>query len=173
MAATPNVGGTMELTDLIDIEAIKRVKYRYLRCIDQKLWDDLVDVLTEDCTAAYSGGKYSYDGRDAIIEFLRTSMGSQDFLSSHRCHHPEIDLTGADSATGVWALEDTVIMKEWDLTIRGAAFYTDTYRRTPAGWRIAHTGYKRTYEEIWPRAAIQGLRLSADFWATGGRSDLV
>ena len=25
-------------SDLVDIEAIKRVKYRYLRCIDQKLW---------------------------------------------------------------------------------------------------------------------------------------
>ena len=162
----------MQVADLIDIEAIKRVKYRYLRCIDQKLWDDLTEVLTEDCTAAYSGGKYSYDGRDAIIEFLRTSMGSQDFLSSHRCHHPEIDLTGPDTATGVWALEDVVIMKEWDLTVRGAAFYTDTYRRTPEGWRIDHTGYKRTYEEIQPRGNVDGLRLTAEWWGTDGRSQL-
>src|SRR6476620_3846231 len=84
MGATTTIrGDTMQVSDLIDIEAIKRVKYRYLRCIDQKLWDDLAEVLTEDCTAAYSGGKYSYEGRDAIIEFLRTSMGSEDFLSSH------------------------------------------------------------------------------------------
>lgn len=165
-------GDAMQVEDLIDIEAIKRVKYRYLRCIDQKLWDDLGEVLTEDCTAAYSGGAYSFEGREAIVDFLRTSMGSHDFLSSHRCHHPEIDLTGPDTATGVWALEDVVIMKEWDLTVRGAAFYTDEYRRTPEGWRISHTGYLRTYEEIQPRGNVEGLRLTAEWWGTGGRSQL-
>ena len=43
----------------------------------------------------------------------------------------------------------------------------------PSGtWFIAHTGYKRTYEEIFPRASIQGLKLTADWWATDGRSTL-
>jgi len=27
--------------DLVEIEAIKRLKYRYLRCLDLKLWDEL------------------------------------------------------------------------------------------------------------------------------------
>ena len=35
------------------------------------------------------------------------------------------------------------------------------------------TGYKRTYEEIWPRSSIEGLKIVADFWATGGRSSLI
>ena len=30
--------------------------------------------------------------------------------------------------------------------LEGAAFYTDRLVRTPDGWRIAHTGYRRTYE---------------------------
>ena len=41
----------MELDDLLDIEAIKRVKYAYLRCLDQKLWDEMADVFTEDAEA--------------------------------------------------------------------------------------------------------------------------
>ena len=27
--------------DLVEIEQIKRLKYRYLRCLDQKLWDQV------------------------------------------------------------------------------------------------------------------------------------
>jgi hypothetical protein len=40
------------------------------------------------------------------------------------------------------------------------------------GWRIRHTEYKRTYEELFPRASVEGLQLTADWWATDGRSKL-
>ena len=50
--------------ELTDLEEIKRVKYAYLRCLDQKDWDGMAEILCEDASAAYSGGKYSFDGRD-------------------------------------------------------------------------------------------------------------
>jgi hypothetical protein len=162
----------MDVSDLIEIEAIKRVKYHYLRCIDQKLWDELDDVLTDDCVASYSGGKYHFEGRSAIVDFLRRSMGADTFHSSHRVHHPEIDLTGPAQARATWAMDDVVVMTDWELTVRGAAFYEDEYRKTEAGWRIARTGYKRTYEEIQPRAEVPGLRLTASWWTTGGVSEI-
>ncbi len=162
----------MTIDDLLEIEQIKRLKYRYLRCLDQKLWDDLADVFTVDAVAAYSGGAYSFDGRDEIMGFLREAMGAETFLSSHRCHHPEIDITGPDTATGVWALDDVVVMQEWDLTVRGSAFYTDEYRKVDGEWKIASTGYKRMYEEIQPRSNVTGLKLTASWWGTGGRSEL-
>lgn len=158
--------------DLVEIELIKRVKYRYLRGLDQKDWDAVASCFTTDATAAYSGGKYSYEGRDAILEFLVRSMGSESFLSSHRCHHPEIDLTGATTATGTWALEDTVIETTFDITIRGAAFYVDEYVKVDGEWKIATTGYKRSFEEIQPRGSVPGLRLTASWWATNGQSEL-
>lgn len=158
--------------DLVEMELIKRLKYRYLRDLDQKLFADLRDVFTPDATARYSGGQYSFDGVEAIIEFLEESMGSEGFLSSHRCHHPEIDLTGAATATGIWALEDQVIIAEHDIYLRGAAFYTDEYVKTPEGWRISATSYKRTFEEMHPRASVEGLTLTASWWGTGGRSSL-
>lgn len=159
--------------DLVTIEHIKRTKYAYLRCLDQKLWDELRGVLTEDCVATYSGGKYTYEGRDAIIEFLVRTMGAETFHSSHRVHQPEIDLVDATTATAVWAMDDVVIMTDWDLTVRGSAFYTDTYRLDDDGrWRIAATGYKRMYEEIQPRGNVDGLRLTASWWTTGGQSEL-
>jgi hypothetical protein len=158
--------------DLVEIELIKRLKYRYMRCLDQKLWDELETCFTEDATAAYSAGHYSVEGRTAIIDWLRTTMGSEGFLSSHRVHHPEIDLTGPGTATGTWALEDTVIIEEFGFSLRGAAFYTDQYVKQDGEWRIRATGYKRTFEEVFTRGDVPTLRLTASWWGTGGRSEL-
>jgi len=46
--------------DWKDLEAIKRLKYKYQRCIDTKQWDELRDCFTEDAAAAYSSGKFSF-----------------------------------------------------------------------------------------------------------------
>ena len=77
---------------------IKRLKYAYARCLDLKRWDELATLFTEDAVAAYSGGGYTFEGRDAILDFLQRSMGAETFHSSHKMHHPEIDLTGPTTA---------------------------------------------------------------------------
>jgi uncharacterized protein (TIGR02246 family) len=158
--------------DLHELEAIKRLKYRYLRCLDQKRWDELADCFTEDARSSYGGGRYAFEGREAILEFLRKAMGAPSLLSSHRVHHPEIDFTGPDAATGTWALEDTVIETRAGLTIRGAAFYTDEYVKQDGAWRIRFTGYKRTWEEVESRRDRPGLRLTASWFETDGRSEM-
>jgi hypothetical protein len=158
--------------DLVEIEKIKRLKYRYMRCIDQKLWDEIRECFTPDATAAYSGGKYAYDGADAIVEFLSRSMGADSFHSSHRVHHPEIELTSPTTATGTWALDDVVIETKWQITIRGAAFYEDRYRKLGDDWKFEHTGYRRTFEEIQQRKDQPGLELTASWWTTDGKSSI-
>lgn len=158
--------------DLVEIERIKRLKYRYLRCLDQKRWTELRECFLPDATAAYSGGAYRFEGRDEIVAFVERSMGRDDFLSAHRCHHPEIDLTGPDTATGTWALDDLVIIGEHDLIVHGAAFYEDRYRKADGEWHLEHTGYRRTFEQVFPRSSIEGLALTASWWGTDGRSTL-
>lgn len=162
----------MDIDELVAIEEIKRLKYAYLRCLDQKNWAELATLFTEDAIARYSGGKYSKDGRDAIVEWLADAMGAETFHSSHRCTHPEIELLSADEATGVWALDDTVIETSFDVTIRGAAFYEDRYRRVDGRWLIAETGYKRSFEELQPRDGSSPPTLTASWWATDGVSSL-
>lgn len=161
------------LDELLAIHAIQRLKHRYLRCLDQKAWDELATCFTDDAHASYGGGAKELDGRDAILAFLTESMGSTGMLTSHRCTQPEIDLLSTTEATGVWALEDVVIHQDFGVTIHGASFYEDRYVKDDGEWRIAATGYRRTYEEIWPRSSVEGLRISADLWATGGRSSLI
>jgi hypothetical protein len=163
---------TLTPDDLVEIELIKRLKYTYLRRLDQKRWEELGQCFLPEATAAYSGGKYSFDGREAIVGFVERSMGREDFLSAHRCHHPEIDLGGDGTATGAWALDDFVIIGEHDLIVHGAAFYEDRYRRVDDRWYIEHTGYRRSFEQIVPRASIEGLALTASWWGTDGQSQL-
>jgi hypothetical protein len=158
--------------DLVEIEAIKRLKYRYMRCLDQKLWEELATCFTAEAVAEYSGGAYSYDGREAIVDFMRSSMGATSMLTSHRVHHPEIDLVGPEEATGVWAMEDVVVLTDVSVNVQGAGFYSDEYVKQGGSWLIARTGYRRSYEELMPRGSIHGLRLTADWWSTDGRSSL-
>lgn len=162
----------MTPADLVEIELIKRLKYKYMRCLDQKLWDEMADCLTEDAVASYSGGKYEYEGREAILEFFRHAMGSTSFLSSHRVHHPEIDLLGPSSAKGTWALEDVVVDAARDFSLRGAAFYTDEYVKQGDRWLIHRTSYKRSFEEVWSRSQPAPQRLTASWWDTDGQSQL-
>jgi hypothetical protein len=162
----------MTPADLVEIELIKRLKYTYMRCLDQKLWDEMAETLTEDAVASYSAGKYEFAGRAAILEFFRASMGSTSFLSSHRVHHPEIDLTSPTTARGTWALEDVVIDASRDFSLRGAAFYTDEYVKQDGRWKIKRTSYKRTYEEVWKRSQVSPQTLTASWWDTGGQSQL-
>ena len=152
--------------DLVEIELIKQLKYKYLRVLDQHEFDEMRSVLTDDVVARYSDGKYSFDGVEAVIDFLKESMGSEKFLSSHAVHHPEITLHGDGTASGIWKLEDNVIVGDHDINIHGAAFYYDDYVKTDAGWRITSTGYRRIYEEMYPRSGITGLNLVADWFST-------
>jgi hypothetical protein len=62
-----------------------------------------------------------------------------------------------------------VIDTENDLTLRGAAFYEDQYRKIDGEWKILHTGYRRIYEESEPRSKVPGLRLTASRWGAHKR----
>ncbi|MBI3784397.1 MAG: nuclear transport factor 2 family protein [Deltaproteobacteria bacterium] len=152
------------MSNLGEIEAIKRLKYRYLRCLDQKRWDELADCFTVDARVSYGDGQYSFAGRERIMEFLRDALSATTKLTSHRCHQPEIDVIGPTAATATWALDDVVIDTEAQITLRGAAFYEDQYVKEGGQWKISFTGYKRLYEEVESRQDTASLKLTAAWW---------
>ena len=151
------------MTDLHEIEAIKRLKYKYFRCLDRKDWSGMRECFVPDATSSYGDGKYAYDGRDAIMEFLESSLGRPTILTVHQGHHPEIDLTGDTTATGVWSLEDRVIDLQHKITIRGAGFYRDEYVKVDGEWKLKSTGYERIFEEMEARGD-GGPKLTANLF---------
>ena len=154
--------------DLAALEEIRRLKYRYLRCVDLKLWDEIADVFTADATVDYGtralGEPIQLRGREEIVAFLRKSLGP-GIITVHFASQPEIDLDGA-AASGTWSFEDTVIATEYRVVIKGAAFYEDRYARGGDGrWRISHTGYVRTYEVMMSLEDVPSLKFTANRWA--------
>ena len=83
--------------DLATIEEIRQVKYRYLRCVDLKLWDELTEVFTPGATVDYGtqvyGKPLKLAGRDEIVAFLRKKLGP-DMITVHRAGQPEITVEG-------------------------------------------------------------------------------
>ncbi|HYD48118.1 MAG TPA: nuclear transport factor 2 family protein [Terriglobales bacterium] len=132
---------------LEQIEAIKRLKYRYFRCLDCKDWETLAECFTADATVAYDSGKFSFSGRSEVMGFLRGALGSREVISLHQGHHPEVEISG-EIATGIWYLEDYLIFVPTNTRIRGAGFYRDEYLCEGGVWKIKHTGYVRSFEEI-------------------------
>ena len=139
-----------------DLEQIRQLKYRYLRTLDTKQWDEFSACFVPDATADYNG--LAFADRAELVGYMRANLGPA-IVTMHHVHHPEIAVDG-DTATGRWYLHDQVISAEYEFKLEGAAFYEDRYVRTEAGWKVAHTGYVRTFEATYSLAGQAGFKLA-------------
>jgi hypothetical protein len=143
---------------LEDIEAIKRLKYRYWRHLDLKQWDQLAELFARDATVSYGDGKHQFSGVDSIIDFLRRSLGWESgSITLHHGHHPEIELVGDDGAEGTWALYNYMFNERQNRCIRIGAYYHDRYARIGGQWRFRHIGYTHLFHEEWDRGEVRLL----------------
>ena len=136
-----------EITKLVEVEKIKRLKAKYMRCLDTKDWEGLESCFTPNATSSYGDGAYSFEGTDAIMKFLRDSMSSHRFISKHQVHTPEIDIHSETEAEGSWYLEDMVAQLEQGWTLEGTGIYRDDYEKQGGEWKLRHTGYARIFEK--------------------------
>ena len=153
--------------DLVAIEEIKRLKYRYFRTLDLKEWAEFGDCLAEDVVARYGTQAMKeplhFDSRAGVVDYMSANLGP-GIVTIHVANHPEIDVDG-DTATGSWAFEDTVIVPDFQITIRGGGYYRDEYRRDADGrWRISGTRYERIYEAMTSLADTPSFQLIANRW---------
>jgi len=124
-----------ELRALRDIEEIKQLKARHCRMVDTKDWAGWGDTcLTEDFHLDSGGGVQ--DGRDVVVASVSGSLESASTV--HHVYTPEITLTGPDTATGVWPMEDWIRLSidGNPIAFHGCGHYHEEYLRTDKGWRI-------------------------------------
>ena len=129
-----------------DIEAIKKLKAKYFRCVDKKLWEEMETVLTEDAVADYGMGIELLQGRKAIIEFLKKNLGRDSMISVHQGHNPEIEITSDTTARGVWVLNDRLIIQTI-ATSSGWRYYEDEYVKVNGEWKKKSTKITNILEE--------------------------
>jgi hypothetical protein len=130
---------------LEDIEAIKQLKAKYLRCVDRNLWGELEECFVEDAEAHY-GENLDFEGRKAILDFLKGTIGQESFICSHECHLPEIEVTGDTTARATWKLHDYLIIQP-NSTMTGWAYYDEECVKVNGVWKIKVIGYRRDFEE--------------------------
>jgi SnoaL-like domain len=133
---------------LLAIEAIKQLKARYCRHLDAKDWAAWRSLFTDDFLSDTSeaGGKLII-GADDFVAFTRRNIGRPTQATAHQVHTPEIDLTSATTARGVWALQDVVRFGP-GVTLVGYGHYHETYEKIAGQWLIKSSKLTRLREDI-------------------------
>jgi bile-acid 7alpha-dehydratase len=144
---------------LEDIESIKKLKHRYLHCLDSKLWDELEQCLARDVKASFMGGAMKYDGRDELMAFYKVALPPAR-LTAHTGHHPQIEINGENSAKGTWEVKAYLIETEANLSLGGMSVFHEEYIKEAGKWKIKSMYCYRLYEEMWNRNDIASLKLS-------------
>ncbi|QLL06770.1 nuclear transport factor 2 family protein [Mycobacterium vicinigordonae] len=156
--------------ELWELESIKQLKARYCRYLDTKRWDDWRALFAEDFVSdtSPSGGKL-ITGADEFVAYVRGTLGKQPTV--HQVHAPEIELTSATTATGVWALEDVVRLAP-GVNLNGFGHYHETYEKTDDRWLIKTSTLTRLREDVFnplfsvrisPRLRDAGAALARKF----------
>lgn len=133
---------------LEDIESIRRLKSKYWRCLDRKLWRELSQCFAGGATADY-GPRLQFKGRKAIVDFLKQSLGPDAVTTFHMGHNAEIEITGDGEARGRWVLNDYFILQP-STRRRGWGFYDDEYVKEDGMWKKKSTKMTTVLEEWEP-----------------------
>ena len=122
---------------LADIEAIKQLKARYFRHMDQKDWDALAGLFTADVEIDMTGEGGGVTRSVAeYLPYLRESI--EPVTTVHHGHMPEIMIDSSTTAHGVWAMEDKLWWPDGSplVHLHGYGHYLETYVKVDDEWRI-------------------------------------
>ncbi|OBH50272.1 nuclear transport factor 2 family protein [Mycobacterium sp. E2479] len=130
------------------IESIKLLKARYCRYLDTKDWAAWRTLFADDFVSDTSeaGGKL-VAGADDFVAFTRRALGRPTQPTAHHVHTPEIELTSATTARGIWALQDLVRFGP-GITLVGYGHYHETYESVAGHWLIKSSKLTRLREDI-------------------------
>lgn len=155
---------------LLAIEEIKQVFSARLRVMDTRQWhlyaglhtDDVVSEtwggLPSDTQPVTDGSANRVVGNQTLANTIQQLLdGPVQLTTVHQAHTPEIELTSATTARGVWAMEDHLWWIDEatgeELHLHGYGHYHEEYRRVDGRWLISYRSLSR-------------LRVDApaDFW---------
>lgn len=143
-------------SELEEIERIKQLKARYFRHMDCREWDQWRTCFTADIVASYDGpprlGKrddpteVSCNGRDNLVAAVSGLF--TEARSIHQGYMPEIELTSATTASGIWSMWDYIRSPKG--TFQGWGHYHEDYVKEGGEWKIKKIKLTRLHvEETW------------------------
>ncbi len=142
---------------LTAIEEIRLLKARYFQAVDDKDYETIAEVFTDDAVIDFSGEPVFHVGHHGVTEDVligppwmvvggeeagRVIAGAvQDIVTVHHGHDPRIFLTSLTSAVGRWSLYDRLEYE--DETMHGFGWYEESYVKEGGAWKISHLVLKR------------------------------
>ena len=136
------------VTRLEAIEEIKQLKGRYFLHLDTKNFDEWGRLFTPDVVMDVSSHSsdpdnlepFIYRGVERILATVPASLAG--IATAHHGHTPLITVHSAETASGIWAMEDNLMMPD-GARMQGYGHYHEDYRKTEGGWKISHTTLTR------------------------------
>ncbi len=139
------------LEALLNIEAIKNLKSRYLAAVDNKDWAAMTHIFTDDAVIDFSGEDQFHVGHHGMEASMlnpvktvviggeaaakRIARAVQDIVTVHQCHDPQISLSTRTTAIGKWSLYDQ--LDYGNEIMHGYGHYHEHYSLTETGWKIS------------------------------------
>lgn len=132
------------LQRLESIEAIKQLKYRYLRACDRQDPAGVKDCYAEGEIELDFGRVGTFGSRDELVEAFSNLACHPHIVEMHHAHNPEIVIEDENNASGCWGLYYFLINTRDNATTQLGGYYEDLYRRTAEGWRICASRFTVT-----------------------------
>jgi hypothetical protein len=120
-------------------EQIRQVKWKNLRCLDTKRWDEMAATFHPDCTTSWLDGQISLEGRDTIMDFLKKTpfaKATDPVVTVHAAECIEIEFSTPEHARSVSRLYNPMWNPDLDLSQRLLAFYHDEFKLHEGEWLI-------------------------------------
>ena len=86
-------------------------------------------------------------GADDFVAFTRSHLKKSSQATAHQVHAPELELTSATTAAGIWALEDVVRLAP-GVNLRGYGHYHETYEKVDGQWLLKTSTLTRLREDV-------------------------
>lgn len=136
---------------LEDIEEIKKLKSRYVYCLDERDWDGVLDYFTDDAKVDF-GAFGKYEGKKELVKFFKETFPPVTSFTVHMTQDPIIEIDG-DKAKGRWYMHESFTLAEKDSAAWGAVRYDEEFVREKGKWKCKSSFlkifYLTPYEEGW------------------------
>ena len=145
------------LQELLETEAIKKLRILYSHCFDGQLLDELVDLFTEDAVCEF-GPAYGGDwvGKEQIRANYETYLQNEGPVHGvmHVTTNPLIRIIDGNTAHGRWYLLDLRTTEGVENPLILFGIYDDLYAKVDGRWLIHRT----RIDFLWPKRDYLGPR---------------
>ena len=129
------------LQRLEDIEAIRRLKARYLFCCDRKDPKGMRACFADGKIHIDYGVVGTFDNADALVKIYTEIACHDHMVEMHHGSNPQIEVQSATQARGTWSLHYFLINTQTKGLTQLAGYYEDEYRKEGGAWKISRTRF--------------------------------